>query len=271
MSTKRTPPPNAKTNNFTKRPRTTDADADANGEQLTLDAAVRMLMNQFTETKSLIDEMRDEINNKIDTVKTELEGKLAVVSNDILSLRSDCAASFQHYDVTINDLNGRVREISSTMDNLGNRNELIISGIPYLRGENLLAYFEAMCKQLGMHERIMPSVDIRRLKSGEMNDGEYSLVLVQFALRNQRDDFYSFYLRKRDLQLNHLGIESTRRIYVNENLTAAARKLKAAALRLKKTGKLATVYTKLGVVFVKPTASAQTIVIQCEEQLNQLS
>lgn len=270
MSTSRTPPPSIKTNNVTKRARMTDEDVDATGDSMTLDAAVRMLMNQFAETKTSIKEMRNEINTKIDAVKTELEGKLNAVSNDIHTLKAECATNFRTYDVTLNALSGRVDEISSTVDNLENRNELIVSGIPYLTGEDLMMYFTAMCKQLGMSEQTKPVADIRRLKSRVMNDGDHSLVLVQFALRNQRDDFYSAYLRKHDLQLSHLGFESTRRIYVNENLTTGARKLKTAAVRLKKSGKLASVYTKLGVIFVKPTSAAPAIVIQSEEQLNQV-
>lgn len=271
MSTTRTPPSTTKPNSNTKRPRINDGDVDSNEGSITLDTAVQMLMNQFTETKTLIDDMRNELNRKIDAVKTELEGKLNVVSNDIHSLKAECAENFRSRDVALGTLNSRVDEISSAMDNLGNRNDLIISGIPYLKNENLLAHFKAVCKQLGMDERTTPAVDIRRLKTGVMNDGDNSLVLVQFALKNHRDDFYSSYLRKHDLQLSHLGFESTRRVYVNENLTTTGRKLKAAAVRLKKAGKLAAVFTKLGAVIVKPTATGQPIVIQSEEQLNQFS
>lgn len=137
--------------------------------------------------------------------------------------------------------------------------------------EDLTAYFTAMCKRFGMDERMMPVADIRRLKSRTTSDGDNSLVLVQFSLRNQRDDFYSAYLKRRDLQLNHLGFDSTRRVYVSENLAAGARKLKAAAVRLKKARKLASVYTKLGVIFVKPSCTAPSIAIKSEEQLNQFS
>lgn len=272
MSMHRTPPfdSNNTANSVTKRPRN-DGDIDVDSDSITLNAAVRMLMNQFTETRKLIDEMRNEINTKIDEVKTDLEQKLTVVSNDIHTLRAECATQYQNYDTALNGLYGKVDEISATMDNLENRNELIISGIPFLKGEDLLAYFTAVWKWLGIDERMKPSVDIRRLKSGAMNDGDNSLVLVQFALRNQRDDFYNAYLRKRDLQLTHLGFESTRRVYINENLTVAARKLKAASVRLKKAGKLASVFTKLGVVFVKPTAVARPTAIQSEEQLNQFA
>ena len=267
MSTERTPPSSIKTNSVTKRPRTADENVNESGDQITLDEAVRMLMKQFTETKILIDDMRNEVNNKIDAVKTELEVKLNAVSIDINSLRSECAVKFQNCDAALNNLNGRVDGISATVNNLENRNELILSGIPYLNGEDLLAHFKAVCKQLGMDERSLPSVDIRRLRSGVMKNSDNSLVLVQFALRNQRDDFYSAYLRRRDLQLCHLGFESTRRVYVNENLVVAARKLKAAAIRLKKAGTLVSVFTKLGIVYVKTTKTAQPIAIQSEEQL----
>lgn len=58
---------------------------------------------------------------------------------------------------------------------------------------------------------------------------------------------------------------------MNENLTVRARKLKAAAVRLKKAGKLASVFTKLGVVFVKSSGAVQPVAVQSEEQLNQLA
>lgn len=157
------------------------------------------------------------------------------------------------------------------MGNLANRDELIISGIPFLQGEDLLKHFKAICKQLGLDERLSSMVDVKRLKAGTLSDGDNGLVLVQFALKNQRDNFYRTYLRKHNLQLSHLGIDSAHRVYVNENLTRAAQKLKAAAIRLKKAGKLFTVYTKLGVVYVRRVAGADPIVIVSEEQLNQLS
>lgn len=139
--------------------------------------------------------------------------------------------------VTTNELlalSGRINEISSEISGLENRNELIVSGIPYLKDENLTSYFNAMWKHVGLREDSIPCGDIRRLKPSTKGD---SLVRIEFALRNNRDDFYSNYLRLRDLQLYHLGIDSPRRVYVNENLAVDARRIKAAALRLKKNWK----------------------------------
>lgn len=105
----------------------------------------------------------------------------------------------------------------------------------------------------------------------KFSPNEGGLVVVEFSLKNDRDDFYSAYLRKRDLRLKHIGLDSDHRIYVNENLTVAARKLKVLALNLKRAGKLATVYTKRGVVHVKKTAEDSSVAIQREEDLSRFS
>ncbi|KAL9706470.1 hypothetical protein quinque_009988 [Culex quinquefasciatus] len=206
---KRTP---VKDVNNTKRQRQDDEHSPTiPAYTMSLNDAVRMLMNQFAAHKTLIDDMRTEINTKSTPSKTPS------------------------------------------------------------KGEDLLKHFKAICKQLGLDERLSSMVDVKRLKAGTLSDGDNGLVLVQFALKNQRDNFYRTYLRKHNLQLSHLGIDSAHRVYVNENLTRSAQKLKAAAIRLKKAGKLFTVYTKLGVVYVRRVAGADPIVIVSEEQLNQLS
>lgn len=126
-----------------------------------------------------------------------------------------------------------------------------------------------MWKHVGLAENPAPLVDVRRLRSGTQDDG---LILLQFALRNNRDDFYSGYLQKRDLRLQHLGINSNRRIYVNENLAVAARKIKKAALQLKKSGKLSSVYSKKGIIHVKRTADQQPgTAVHSEHQLQMFS
>lgn len=231
-----------------------------------------MLMSQFRETKEMIDDFRKDVNNKIDAVKAELEGKLNLVSQEISSLKSECAAKFSSNDVAVCTLNERVDTLSHTIGNLQNVSDLIISGVPFMNGENLRELFNAMCKQLGFNDDLYPLVDIRRMKAkAALKEGNECLIVVQFALKNSRDDFYNAYLRTRDLKLRHLGLDSDRRIYVNENLTVGARKVKVAALRLKKAGKLSTVYTKQGVVHVKPTAESRPTVVNSEKDLDQFS
>ena len=192
--------------------------------------------------------------------------------HDISTFKADCTERLICNENALCALDGRVAKISQEVCSLENRNELIVSGIPYLKDENLVTYFRAMWKHVGLPEDPIPSVDLRRLKpSGSSERKGDGLIVLQFALRNNRDDFYSKYLQKRDLKLSHLGIDSSRRIYVNENLSISARAIKAAALRLKKAGKLSSVFTKLGTVFVRRSADQQPVPIHSEELLAQFS
>lgn len=251
-----------------KRGRMDGAD---DGVSAKLDAAVKMFMEQFTETKTMIHEMRTDLNKKIETIKTDLEGKLEAVSKDITSLRSDCATKFLQTDANVDALNDRLDGVSHAIDSLERCDDLIVSGVPFVEGEDLPAYFTAMLKHVGLDGSVPPSVDIRRLYSRSPNGSDGSFIKIQFALRNARDDFYYAYLGKHDLKLCHLGIDSTRRVYVNESLTDAARKVRAAAIRLKKDGKLSSVYTKRGVVHVKKLPNANPVAVLSENQLRQLA
>ncbi|KAL9702624.1 hypothetical protein quinque_006142 [Culex quinquefasciatus] len=214
-----------------------------------LDAAVRMFMQQFTETKTLINEMRTDINKRIETVKTDLEGKLEAVSKDITSLRTDCASKFQQSDAAADALNwdtvrGRRRSACNVQGHVEGTSDSV---------------------------KVLPSVDIRRLYPRSPSENNSSFIKIQFALRNARDDFYYAYLVKHDLKLCHLGIDSTRRVYVNESLTDAARKVRAAAIRLKKDGKLSSVFTKRGIVQVKKHPNAIAVAVLSEDHLQQFA
>lgn len=263
MSLHRTPP--SDNNNNPKRVRS-DEDVDEVAQPLTLEAVMRAMNQHFAQTRARIEEINVNISGKIDTVRAELDGKLESVLHDINTFKADCTTRLRSNEDALCTLTERVNEISHDIGGLEKRNELIVSGIPYLKDENLTAYFSDMWKYVGLHVNSTPSVDVRRLRPTNQNDG---LIVVQFALQNNRDDFYSSYLRKRDLKLCHLGIDSPRRIYVNENLTVAARKLKASALRLKKAGKISSVYTKQGTVMVRRSADQLPVPVRSDEMLDQ--
>ncbi|XP_038106387.1 uncharacterized protein LOC119766078 [Culex quinquefasciatus] len=60
------------------------------------------------------------------------------------------------------------------------------------------------------------------MKLESLKNGDESLVVVEFALKSARDEVYSAYMRRCDLKLRHLGLNSDRRVYINENLDTAA-------------------------------------------------
>lgn len=252
--------------NVTKRLRIDDqlglAEGNANVNPITLEGVMRSMMQQFTETRQLIDTVRSEIkdvNSKIESVKMELK-------SDINMLKDECAVKFQCHDATMESLNKKIDRVSQTVGALQNQNELIISGIPYQSGENLNSTLKQIGKHLAVKDATTLMMEPRRMKSGS-NSGRDGLIVVEFALKMARDEFYSAYLRKCDLKLNHIGLDSDRRVYINESLTSEARKLKSMALHLKKAGKLTSVHSKQGVIHVKSAAGGPTIIIQSEIEL----
>lgn len=224
---------------------------------------------QFKLTKERIEAVNTAISEMIESVKAELDEKLSSVSRDIASFKEEYSKKFIENEGALNALDERVNGITQEIGGLENRNELVVSGIPYQLGENLANYFHSMCKEVGLDETLTPTIDIRRLNPAHSGERQDSLILLEFALQNQRGDFYSSYLKKCNLKLSHLGINSSRRFYVNENLAIAARKIKAAALRLKKAGRFSMVYTKQGIVFVKGLCDQQAVAVYLENQLKQ--
>lgn len=137
-----------------------DNSRESDLNSLTLGAAVKMLMGQFTETRAMIDGLRTDINTKIDAVKTELEEKLNDVKHDINSLKVVCATN----DAALKSINDRFGCISQNVGSLELRNELIISGIPYQTGENLHTFLQAICKELLPTTSINQMASCRRMK-----------------------------------------------------------------------------------------------------------
>lgn len=140
-------------------------------------------------------------------------------------------------------------------------NDLLLSGVPYKPNEDLSIYINKVSTALGYVEHVMPLIHTKRLARLPIEAGASPPIVLQFAFKNVRDDFYQRYLSSRSLSLNHLGFNVNKRIYVNENLTILARQVKAHAIKLKKSGKLHSVFTKDGFVFIKrkPEDQAQLV------------
>lgn len=257
--------PITKTTDHLDWQRTVALECSTNVNGLTLEGMFHTLMQQFIETRKLIETVRSEmsdINKKIDCVKTEL-------LSDITFVKDECTARFQHHDTALDLLNSRVDNVSQKIGALHNRNELIISGIPYRKGENLHSTLKTICRHLAVDDATTRMAQTKRMK-GRKSDSD-SPIVVEFALKATRDAFYSAYLRNRDLNLKHIGLDCHRRVYINESLTIEARKLKSAALQRKKAGKLSSVFTKEGVVHVRAGAGGQPIAIKSKIDLDKYS
>lgn len=188
-----------------------------------------------------MNKLRSDITLELENVRTETNITTTNIMDAVEQNRAECLAA---------------------VDRSMRCNDLIVSGVPYITGENLPNYFVNWCKSLGYVDEFIPIVDIKRLTKNTPTNGTIYLILIQFAITVQRNEFYTRYLRTRKLSLTDIGFSTDRRVFVNENLVPAARELRTKALHMKKKGELAGVFTRMGVVYVKRRRPGEAYIVR---------
>lgn len=191
-------------------------------------------------------------------------------------LRRELNLGLSEIKEEINDIRTTLSQVRlASMDNTETiarshlANDLLISGVPYTKNEDLYQYFRSWCEVLGYTMHMIPMVDIHRLTKQLPRDGTKPFILVQFAITNQRNVFFHKYLRSRNLTLKHIGFQSDSRVFVNENLIPSARKIKAKAIELKKKGKLVNVFSRSGIIYIRTASDNEDRRINTEEELQE--
>lgn len=209
-----------------------------------------------TDTTMSFEELWKKIEAKFDTFKLDLDKRIDVLENSLAALKTECSTKIDRLADSVSGVRHDVDHANASIGRLEKANELVISGVPYQQNENLVATFGYIATKLGYSDTNIPMVSLSRLARTPIAVSSSPPILCEFALRADRNAFYACYLNQRDLNLSHIGFNNINRIYVNENLTKEDREIRAAALRLKKEGKIQKVYSKNGIVFAKGRGNA---------------
>uniref|UniRef100_A0A023EKR2 Putative cpij015144 conserved protein n=1 Tax=Aedes albopictus TaxID=7160 RepID=A0A023EKR2_AEDAL len=209
-----------------------DEPSNSPTSDVTNNELARMITNQNKILQARMDKLEDELHSQLSKGLDEIKAELSDVNTRLRKVEAE--------------QEGNAESIARTLLT----DDLTISGVPYTVGEDLQHYFRYWC-----------------LTRSPLNAGSNCLILMQFAFTNQRNDFFSKYLAMRSLNLAQIGFQANKRVYVNESLTPAARKIKAKAIELKKQGKLAYAFSKGGVIYVKELNSEDNVVVKSMEEL----
>lgn len=239
----------------------------ADGEMTVADLANLMQSQLATYQKTVKDDFK-KLGESLSSMTSEMSKLRADIALDIERLREENSRTFATLSGSIVKAK---EETSMALDRSARVNDLVVSGIPFVTGENLLSYFHTWCRAFGYAESNFPLVDIRRLSKGTTIAGNVYMILIQFALTVQRNDFYSRYLRSRTLSLSGIGFTVDKRIYINENLGPNMRDLRTKALKLKKDGKLRGVVTRNGLLYVRRVGDEKDTAVTSERDLYLLS
>jgi hypothetical protein len=254
-------------------------------EDLTLSPENNLLQVSKTPKMEVIDNKRPvTLEEILDAIK-----RLTETVNSTKKEMEEIKVSVNKFHTTIESLSARMTANEKQTQMIANTNkrdldrmkiakDVVISGIPVSEEEKLSVSFQSVCRELGYNDTL-PSVRIRRFKpkksdterKNQLTDVTTSSrtppVFVEFAFFMDKREFLDRYFKKKDLNLSALGFANTRRIYVNERLTREDFECKNAALDKKKDGKIHSVSTRDGKVFVKQHSDSDFLHIDDKFQL----
>lgn len=202
--------------------------------------------------KRMIDDGNAKIEKKIDSCNVSLVNEIATLRDEVHQLKSDCVRDFNQLRESHAKVDVKLQRNRDAVDRLAKSNDLLLTGVPYSATENTNVLLKRLAVALGYCESNIPLMYTKRLSRAPIIVGATPPILLQFAFRASKDEFFVRYLSRKNLSLSHLGVGAEKRVYLNENLTETARIIKGIALKLKRSGHIKNVFTKGGVIFVKP-------------------
>jgi hypothetical protein len=139
------------------------------------------------------------------------------------------------------------------------KNDLILNNIPVLRDESLSEIFLKICNAVGVDPTNLMPPKLFRLKS--------STIIIKFNCSNSRNLFFTCYLKKLNLCLKDIGLESLKRIYISESTSKYTRELFKEAIKLKNEGLLYKVYIRNSSVFIITKDKEPPVLVVHKNQL----
>lgn len=232
----------------------------------------RKFEQQNENIKRLIEEsesrLSTQINERMNTLSNDLKNivervdKLETVSGEIVALKSE-----------LQSLKTQIK----TQENSLVASDLRINNVPFTIEENLYEIFNNICKTINTP---VPSINsIYRLKNSNNKQKQTSpdaVIIVKLMSPYDKNFFlksfseFRKYNKSFNFILRDIGINSTSKFYINENLTQGNYRLLQTAIKLKKQNQLQSAFTIRGLVYVKLTATDMPKCILDENDFDQL-
>lgn len=213
-------------------------------------------MSDFRRDMSKLTDRLINLTDRVENVET-VANKIDAMKNDIELMKTE-----------INDL--KIQKLKQ--DNMQVACDLRINGIPSEDGENLYQMFDSLCETININTPQVRS--IYRIKNVRDNRN-ISDAAILVNLRSPYDK--NFILKnialfrksnKCSLQLRHIGFDSGKPFYVNENLTSYNYKIFQNAMKLKRHKRIESVFTNRGLIYVRCSKAETPILIENSEQLS---
>lgn len=248
------------------------------------------MSQEFEALKHLISESKSAIENKLSESQTSLETKFIDLASkfnaEVASIKSSVGEFQEKLTHEVNVMKQQMHIHTQRLDNTEDdvqrvqlSQDLRLVGFAFKENENLNNLFLKIAAEIGFAiDTNTPMPTLERMHIRNRSTGQFMLsqtIIIHFAVRRQKQLFYSHYLNKMPLDGKKFGLSEECRIVLGENLTKKNAQNFKLAQSLRKNKKIAQTFTEDGLVkirFNKGKNEATHIVrstIQLEEIVTQ--
>lgn len=223
-----------------------------------LPAAVKELRDEVSDVKHSIDfngKVVEDISKKI----TAVENKLKMV--DLLKTEVD-------------SLKVRITDIQDDMeqrDQWARRSNIELVGVPERKGEHLINIVTSLAQHTGFD--LDPKIDIdfvTRVAPKEPKKGQHKPIIIKMQARYRKDDFLAAIRNKRNLVSTDIGCGGDSRVYANDHLTSASKRLLHLTKEAAKQNHFRFVWVRNCRILVRKSEGSQIRAILKAEDLNKI-
>lgn len=237
-------------------------------------AELKQLLSE--QTASLTQNLSDQMNSMSAEIKQSLHTQIAETNNRIDSVQANVNNQLAEIQTQLSNCNDKITSTENEIARQAKLNDLRITGINYSSGEDLHLHFNTIAQLIGFDTSVsthLPSLSRTYARNKTTNKMEPSSTFVaKFIAKHIRHGFYNAYLTKisnnKPITTEMINLPQGGRLLISESLTITNSKLFSVCMSLKKSKKLAQVFTQDGLVCVKANKTSKATTVRSQRDVD---
>lgn len=233
---------------------------------------LRELKQQLKVLPSLIEDVKD-IKSELSGLKSSCEYNHSLLSDQSLKIAEleGKVAHVQSLEVALGSITAEVTHLKNTISDMEQRsrlNNIEIKGVPAKKTEDLFSIFDAICSAVG-HD--VPKSQVNYIARVPTQDPKKKSIIVSLHNRYMKDNFLTAARAHKGLITACIpGVGGNDRIYVNDHLTPANKRLLTMAKTAAKDKHYLYVWVKHCKIHVRKNDTSNVFIVAKDNDLKKI-
>lgn len=226
-------------------------------------AAIKDIGKKMEETNKDVNRAYEALNEKVDENTKTIQEQTRNLESHIQNIDKILAEN-KYLKEKISSLESRLEEA----EQYSRKNCIEIHGLP-IKNNDVIGAVIKVGKALGvdLNENM---IDACHTLGNRSNAPGPPPIIAKLVRRIDAEKLLIQRRKKKDFSTRHLGLPDDSPIYVNESLSPARRRLLAKAREMRRQNNYKWLWVRGGKVLLKKEDNSPTIVLRCEDDLNNL-